>query len=90
MIVIGDLLCKVLAKYSHASAKSLLRHFAMSASTVKEMPICALRSKKYIRRWVPHLLDPAQKKYCRLSAIKLLKILWGRRAIQSQWDDNRR
>jgi hypothetical protein len=75
MIVIGNILCNFLAKYPFASAKIMLQHFGLSASTKKELLIRESGFKKYARRWVPHSLDAAQDKHCQLSGFELLTLL---------------
>jgi hypothetical protein len=75
MVIIGDILCRFVARYLFASAKILSRYFGLGPSTVKEVVSSKLRFRKYARRWVPHLLDDAQKNHRRASAIELLELL---------------
>jgi hypothetical protein len=75
----GEILRKFLARYSVASTKVMFYHFGMGPPTVKEVLSRELGFRKYAGRWVPHLLDDAQKRRQRASAIKLLESLrgWG-------------
>jgi transposase len=77
MVIIGDILRKFLARCPFASAKITFCHFGVSPSTVKEVLSREFGFRKYARRWVPHLLDDAQKNHQRASAIELLVLLRG-------------
>jgi hypothetical protein len=65
----------------------------VSHSTGKEVLRREFGFRKYVRRWVPHWLDDAQKNHRRPSAIELLELLRGREADDFVWiavsDDSR-
>jgi hypothetical protein len=75
MVIIGDILLKFVARYPFAKVMS--RYFGVSLSTAKEVLSRELGFRKYARRWVPYLLEEAQKKCPRASAIELLELLPG-------------
>jgi hypothetical protein len=80
MVIIGDIIQKFLARCPFVSATVMSRPFAVSHSAVKEVLSRELGFRKYTRRWVPHLLDDAQKNHWRASAIEPLELLRGRQA----------
>jgi hypothetical protein len=51
------------------------RHVGLSASTIKEILIFELGSRKYPRKWVPHLVGAPQKNDWRLAAMAMLELL---------------
>jgi hypothetical protein len=80
MAIIGDIMCKFVARCPFPSAKVMSRYFGVSHSTAKEVLSLELGFRKYARRWVPDLFDDAQKNHRRASVIALLELLRGREA----------
>jgi hypothetical protein len=85
MLIIGDSLCKFLAKYPLASAKIMSKHFGVSASTVKEILIRELGLRKYqMNEDGCQLPRGQQRNDQRLGARELLEIL--RRALNHSFN----
>jgi transposase len=75
MSILGLVLQKFLDRYPFSSTRVISRHFRISPSTVKEIVRRELGLKKFIRRWVPHLLSDDQKKFRVDASRKLLSLL---------------
>jgi transposase len=82
MLMMGDSFRTFLEKSQFASAKIMSEHFDVSHATVKEILSRELRLHKYTRRWVPHLLDDAQKNHRTLAAIEMLALLREREEVE--------
>jgi hypothetical protein len=68
-------LAALLQKYLFASARLLAQHFLTSVPTTKEILQRELELKQFSRRWVPHLVSPAQKVACVEASTEMLRIL---------------
>jgi hypothetical protein len=66
---------KSLGNYPFAFAEIIARHFDLSPPMMKDVLIGELGLQKFIRRWVPHLLSEAQKKFCVTECAPLLDLL---------------
>jgi hypothetical protein len=82
MLMMGDSFRTFLEKHPFASAQIMSEHFDVSRATVKEILSRELGLRKYTRRWVPHLLDDAQKNHRTLAAIEMLALLRDREEVE--------
>jgi transposase len=82
MLMMGDSFRMFLEKYPFASAKIMSDHFDVSRATVKAILSRELRRRKSTRRWVPDLLDEAQKNHRARAAIEMLTLLREREEVE--------
>jgi transposase len=82
MLMMGDSFRTFLERYPFGSAKIMSEHFDVSRATVTKILSRELRLRKYTRRWVPHLLDDAQKNHQILAAIEMLALLREREEVE--------
>jgi transposase len=61
LTILGEVLSKLLSKYSFVSAKNIASHFDISVSTVNDLITRELGLRKFTRRCVPHSWTERQK-----------------------------